>query len=572
MTQNSKKLAENFEKYIIGFSRRIANSRPITSICLCGNSLPQNLEEKAPLEVLLVIDGFQPKLMNYVKFFHDTAVIVYAVDKRVFEEDVERGFLGETLAIQLIFPYTPLVNAEYLRNEELKLKRRLILEALENLVLDFPELCYETHIKPEYFMYEAIHSRARFFPPIRYMLANFLREDVEKENLETAMEGFLHALEIVEKENVITRTNGYIRISKGFADNVKSRKFRFANLLKTAQKTLFLSLLGTFPKIFMVLLQNKGLLQKLRNFDWETLKSSYHIEDPKKYLFVPAANGLTPLAAEASIEEFTKNILSANKDAEATIEELGGIFNEVYLVRVHADGQERRVVVKTFKDWSSFKWLPINIWAFGTRTFALLGQTRLERECAANQFLYRMGFPVPKLLAINHDKRLVFMEHIEGESLEKIVRKIVNVKNEKEISEEHLKVLQKVGETFARIHALNLTLGDTKPENILMGKNGEIYLLDFEQASRGDDKAWDIAEFLYYAGHYMPPLVGSYPAELIAKTFIKGYLKAGGDIKTIKDAGKTKYTKVFSVFVFPHIIFAISNICKKADRLGLMNG
>lgn len=556
------------EKSIITFCRRVANSRPVTSICLCSSPLLETLKEKAPLEVLLIIDGFQPKLMNYVKFFHDTAVIFHTVDKWVFEKDVERGLLGEALAIQLVFPYKPLLNAKYLRAEELKLKKRLIIETLENLVLDFPELCHEIHIKPEYFMYEAINSRAKLFPPIRYLLADFLRENVEKDNLRTAMDGFAQALKIVEKENIVKRTNGYIRISKDFADAVKNRKFRFTSLLKTAQKTLFMSLLGTFPKIFTALLQNKDLLQKLKNLDWEVSKDSYHIEDPKKFLFVPTANGLTPLATETSIEEFAKKILSANKDARVTIEELGGVFNEVYLVRVQTGELERKVVVKTYKDWSNLKWFPINIWTFGTRTFALLGQTRLERECATSQFLYRKGFSVPKVLAINHAERLVFMEYIEGESLEKIIRKIANAKNESKVIEEHLKVLQKVGETFARVHALNVTLGDTKPENILIGKNGEIYLLDLEQASKGGDKAWDIAEFLYYAGHYMPLLAGSYPAELIAKAFIKGYLNAGGDVKAVKDAGKPKYTKVFSVFVLPSIIFAISNICKKADELG----
>ncbi|MBS7636566.1 hypothetical protein KEJ37_04430 [Candidatus Bathyarchaeota archaeon] len=572
MTQSGRGPVENIEKHIVTFCRRVANSRPITSICLCGGSSFGSLKEKAPLEVLLIIDGFQPKLMNYVKFFHGKAIIVYAVDKWVFEKDVERGFLGEALAVQLVFPYKPLLNSEYLRAGELKLKRRLILEALENLVLDFPELCYEIHIKPEYFMHKVIHSRARLFPPIHYMLIKFLGESARKENLQTAMEGFLQALEIVEKENVITRKNGYIKISKDFADNVKSRKIRFTNLLKNAQRTLFMSLLGTSPKIFTALMQNKDLLQRLKNFKWKILKSPYHVEDSKRYLFVPTVNGLTPLATGITIEDSAKRILSVKKYASITIKEIGGVFNEVYLVSAYANGQERRVVVKTFKDWSSFKWIPINIWTFGTRTFALFGQTRLERECATNQFLYKKGFPVPKLLAIDHDKRLVFMEYIEGRSLEKIIRENVNAKNEREINEEYLKILQKVGELFARIHALNVTLGDTKPENILVGKKGEVYLLDLEQASRGGDKAWDIAEFLYYAGHYMPLLAGSYLAELIAKAFIKGYLSAGGDIKAVKDAGKAKYTKVFSVFVLPPIILAISNICKKADKLGLMDG
>jgi len=572
LTESNRRLNEKMEKYILTFCRYVANSRPITSICLYGNLALGTFDEKAPIEVLLIIDGFKPKIMNYIKFFHDKAIIVYAVDKWVFERDVEQGFLGEVFAVQLVFPYKPLLNAEYLKDKELKLKKHLIIEILENLVLDFPELCYDIHIKPEYFMYEAIYNRARLFPPMRNMLANFLGKNFEKENVQNVMDGFLKALEMVEKEKLITRTNGYIKISKDFADFTRSRKVGFKNLLKNAQKTLFMSFFGTVPKIFTTLSRNNDLLKRLKSFNSETSRGPYCFEGSKKYLFVPTANGLTPLAIKTSVEELAKKILSVDIEVDVTIEELGGVFNDVYLVRAYANGQERKAVVKTFKDWSSFKWLPLNIWAFGTKTFALLGQTRLERECAANQFLYKKGFSVPKLLAVNHDERIVFMEYIEGESLEKIIKKIANPKNKESIDEEYLKILHKVGETFAKIHALNVTLGDTKPENILVGKDGEIYLLDLEQSSRGGDKAWDVAEFLYYAGHYIPPLGGTRPAELIAKSFIKGYLSAGGDLKTVKNAGKSKYTKVFSLFVFPHIIIAISNICKTTDQLGLADG
>jgi tRNA A-37 threonylcarbamoyl transferase component Bud32 len=572
LTRKSKQLTENVERYVINLCRHIANSQPVTSICLCSVPALRNLEGKAPLEVLLIIDGFKPKIMNYIKFFQDIVVIVFAVDKWIFEKDVERGFLGEAFAIQLLFPYKPLANAEYLKAKEIELKRRIIHEILENLVLEFPELCYAIHIEPEYFMYEAIQSRVRLFPPIRYMLTNFPRKDIEGENSRIMIEGFLQALETLEKEKVVTRVDEYIKISKDFADSVKRRKVSFTNILKTVQKTLLMSLFGTFPKIFTFLSQNKDLLQRIRGTNRETSKGTYYLESSKRYLFVPTANGLAPLATKTSVEELARKILSADQNADVIIKDLGGVFNDVYLVKAYANGKELKAVVKTFKDWSNLKWLPLNIWAFGTKTFALLGQTRLERECATNQFLYRKGFSVPKLLAINHDERLVFMEYVEGESLEKIIKKIANAKNEGGVNDKYIKILHKVGETFAKIHALNITLGDTKPENILVGKNGEIYLLDLEQSSRGDDKAWDIAEFLYYAGHYIPPLVGTSPAEIITKAFIRGYLNAGGDIKSVKEAGKTKYTKVFSVFVFPHIIFAISNICRKADELGLMDG
>jgi tRNA A-37 threonylcarbamoyl transferase component Bud32 len=130
-----------------------------------------------------------------------------------------------------------------------------------------------------------------------------------------------------------------------------------------------------------------------------------------------------------------------------------------------------------------------------------------------------------------------------------------------------LGTISDVGERFAQVHALDIALGDTKPENILGEKNGQICLMDFEQASRNGDKVWDIAEFLYYAGHYISPFAGNQSAEFIAKAFIQGYLKAGGSVQTVKKAGNPKYTKVFSVFTSPHTMLVVSGICRKAETL-----
>jgi hypothetical protein len=72
--------------------------------------------------------------------------------------------------------------------------------------------------------------------------------------------------------------------------------------------------------------------------------------------------------------------------------------------------------------------------------------------------------------------------------------------------------------------------------------------------------------FLYYSGHYLQPLYGNDKAESIAKVFINGYLKAGGDVDVIKKAGSSKYTRVFSIFTMWTIISAISNVCRKTER------
>jgi tRNA A-37 threonylcarbamoyl transferase component Bud32 len=503
--------------------------------------------------------------MNYVKVSGKKKIFVFAVDEWIFERDVDRGFLGEALAGGLIFPYEPLLNAAYLHVQEVKLKKRLALELLENLVLDFPELSYEIRIKTEYFMYETMMSRTRLFPPMIYNLLNFMREDVKKENIKNALRGYSEALKELEEQKLINSSKGYVKISKDLVDNFRNRKARFINLFKPAQKALFIYSLSIFPKILSLLSENKEIFLKLQRATEENSKIINQIEDPQRYLCVPTASGLVPLASRVDIEAFARKVLSADKDAEVDVEKIGGVLNDAFLIKTCINGEERRVVVKRFKDWSSFKWFPLTLWTVGTRTFAVLGRSRLEKECAINQLLHSKGFIVPRLLYVNHAERLVFMEYVEGESIEKVIRRIMNSKTGE--TKNDLNIIKRVGETFAEVHALNIALGDTKPENIMIGKNGEICLLDFEQASRNGDKAWDVAEFLYYAGHYVSPLVGMHSTEVIAKAFIEGYLKAGGNAKIVKEAGTPKYTKVFSVFTLPHIIFVISNVCKKTVRL-----
>ncbi|MEM2318550.1 MAG: lipopolysaccharide kinase InaA family protein [Candidatus Bathyarchaeia archaeon] len=571
MTIKQERFSEELERQICDFCRQVANSSPITSICVCGGSAQFLSDElRALLEVLLVVDGFKPRLMNYVKFFNGRPAIVYTVDKWIFEKDVSFGFLGEAFAVHLIFPYIPLVNAEYLRAEEVKLKKRLILELLENLVLAFPELSREIRIKPEYFMYEAMLGRARLFPPIYYTLSRLFQKELRKQNVNQVMDGYLSALRELEKEGIVERVNGFYKVSQNFVENFRSRKALFINLLRSAQKALFMSFLGTFPRVLGVLSESADLIMKFQFFEggrnyWKT---ELDIEDPKAYLFVPTANGLAPLAAKMGIEDFARRTLKVERDTPVAVEALGGVLNDVYLVKVSLDGGERRVVVKSFKDWSGFKWFPLTLWTVGTRTFTLLGRSRLERECFINHFLYSKGFAVPRLLGINHGEKLVFMEYVEGETLEKIIKRILSREGADEIKEE-LKLIRRVGEVFAKVHALDVVLGDTKPENILAGRDGKIYLMDFEQASRKGDKAWDIAEFLYFIGHYASPFAGTKLVETVVKAFIEGYLGAGGSLEAVRAAGKPRYTKVFSVFVFPHVILAISNICRKA---GCENG
>jgi Kae1-associated kinase Bud32 len=502
--------------------------------------------------------------MSYVKIFNGKSLIFFAVDQWVFERDVDRGFLGEALAGTLIFPHTPLHGKEYLHKQEILLKKRLILELLENIVLSFPDLAHQLHIKPEYFMYEVMLNRIRIFPPLAYGTSNFMNGTAPKNEVETVFHGYTEALKQLEKENKITLSNGYVMVPKKFVAESKNPKVRLTNISKNAPRTLFTSVLASFPQLLNFFSHNTEALMKLQKFTLKIEDQARCFVDPQKYVFVPTAEGLVSMADRLNIEAYAKKMLLDDEKAKIKYEPVGGVLNDIYLIRAAPNGEERKVLVKRFKDWSGFKWFPLSLWSFGARNIAVLGRTRLEKECAISEFLRCNGIKVPKILHVSHSERLVFMEYIEGENLSNAIKRIAKAKGRE--AAEDLAKIEKVGEVYAQVHALNVTLGDTKPENVIFDPEDNVYLLDFEQAAHEGDKTWDIAVFLYYAGHYLQPLYSNGKAEAIAKAFVNGYLKGGGDTATIRKVGNSKYTRIFSVFTMPTILAAMSNVCKKTRK------
>ena len=555
------------QQQVIDFCRHIAGSAQITGISLFGNCSANTKDAKAAVEVVLVIRDFQPRLMSYVRVVDSRNIVIFAVDQWIFERDVERGFLGEASAGTLIFPHIALVGGDYLRTQETLLKKRLILELLENLVLGFPELSDRMRIRPEYFMYEAMLNRVRVFPPLAYCAGDFLG-NFENKNAE-ALGGYIEALKQLEKEKKVILSESYVMIPKKFLSETQKAILRWTNITRNAPRTIFTSAFEVFPQLLNFFAQSSQALQKLQKFSWRKNSDvARQFMDPQRYVFVPTANGLVSLADRLTIDVFARKVLLNGGKGKIDIERIGGVLNDVYLIKASTSSGQKRVLVKRFKDWSGFKWFPLALWTLGARTFAVVGHSRLERECAVSELLRSEGFSVPKVLHVSHNERLVFMEYIEGENLGNAIKRLA-VSSSEEKAEKDLNTISRVGELLARVHSLNVALGDTKPENVIVDQSGTVFLLDFEQASRGGDKAWDIAEFLYYSGHYLPPLQNGAKPKSIADAFIAGYLKAGGDPTVIRKAGTPKYTRVFSVFTMPSVMLTMSNVCRKAQAPGM---
>ena len=564
MVSSSSIGSSTFYKKIINFCNHIAEPYQIVAICQADDYAIETPSSKSTIEVLVVIRGFQPRLMSYVRVIDGRNFVFFAIDQWIFERDVDRGFLGEALARFLIFPYTGLVNSNYLWLQEVILKKRLVLELLENIVVSYPEFSYSMRIKPEYFMYEVILSRIRLFPPMAYGAHSFLNGDVNKDKVALVLRGYNEALKQLEKEGFIQYQNGDITMYPTFVDASKNPKVRFTNIIKNAPRALFSSLFGIFPQMLNFLSQNADAFLRFQMLPW---RNEFDFEksfvNPQRYIFVPTTQGLVSLADKVDIRGYVQRVLSANYD-KIEVKEFGGVLNDVYLIQARNSHSEKKVLVKRFKDLSGFKWFPLSMWSIGARSFALMGKSRLERECAINGFLSSQGFNVPQIFHVSANERLVFMEFLEGENLSSAIKRIAKA-NDNSIIDPELNLILQVGKTYAKVHALGVALGDTKPDNILVDPKGKILLIDFEQASRNGDKAWDVAEFLYYTGHYLP-LNGERKAEAIANAFIAGYLSAGGNPETIRAAALPKYTRVFSIFTLPGILLAMASICRKTGQ------
>jgi Kae1-associated kinase Bud32 len=549
---------------IIEFCTQIAQSSQIAAISTLYNSSLSLKNSFNPIEILLIIKDFQPRILTKYGILEGRKTTVFAVDQWIFERDVDRGFLGEAFASSLIFPYKPLVGQDFLFQREIILKKRLILELLENLVQNFPELAFQIKIKPDYFMYEAILERVRVFPPLVYNLSTLLSK-TSSEEVKSVQKGYIEAILKLKKENQINFSRNKVSLKKKFINESKNPKTYIKNLRKKAPRSIFTSFFSVWSQLLSFFSQKTNILASLRKLnEINIIKTNRPLVNPQEFVLISANDKVFSLADGVDMVTFAKKHLLIKEKKKINFEVIGGVLNDVYLIKALSVDYEEKIIVKRFRDWSGFKWFPLSLWSLGARNLSVLGRSRLAKECEINGFLLEKGFRVPKILHVSHKKRLVFMEYIEGQDLSIFVKKFLNSNISKK-TDLNLSIMQEVGELFAKVHLLGVTLGDTKPENIIIDSNGELFLLDFEQASHGGDKAWDLAVFLYFLGHSVTSFSDKKPIVSLVNAFLSGYLKGGGSAVDVKKAGSSKYTRIFSVFILPYFLYLISNICKKVN-------
>jgi len=556
--------SEEIKSKILNTCKDLAGSGEAVAACLYGPRIYESGGKEGDANVLLVITSPQPILKSHKKTDANLSILFLIVDQRTFEKDVESGWLGELTVENIITPYLALLNEEYLQRQEVKAKKRLISELICNLALEFPELSYDLFIRPEYFMFETISRMASLFPPVGYGFFNMLRRDRKGRSTGQMMKGFEAALTELAEGDQIDFCDGYVKIKKDWIDAVKARRTGLITLFRSLRKEAFRQIFKAFPKTMLQLLMGQETYSpvsvNIRGIIEEPL---LRLEDSKRYIFVRTPLGFVALSDKTTIEDFVKKAVPEGGATEMDIKKIGGVLNSVYLLTFRGEHQKQKVVVKLFKDWYGLKWFPLALWAIGTRELSVLGKSRLEKEYAINQLLSSRGICVPEILFVSPKERLIFQRFVEGENLVDILRRFGSRKMG---VEEINNIFKDVGKTIAKVHAIGVAMGDCKPENVVITPREEVCFLDLEQASRGGDQAWDIAEFLLYSGHCFPLLSSLEDSKIMTRAFVDGYLEEGGNIYNVRKAGSARYAKVFSFFTPPHVLIAISSTYQKILR------
>jgi tRNA A-37 threonylcarbamoyl transferase component Bud32 len=246
-------------------------------------------------------------------------------------------------------------------------------------------------------------------------------------------------------------------------------------------------------------------------------------------------------------DQVLKLVRSYRPEGRVSIRRIGSFVNDVFLVDVEGE----KFVVKRYTNWISLKWVTLNLYGLGSVRFSISGRRRMEAEYAFNYLLSKRGLRVPNILGADVRSRSILFSFVPGDGLSTLLTKISQAS---EIGSRESNAARTSGLLLASAHKLEAALGDTKPENFIVDRSGNVTLVDLEQARENGDYGWDVAEFLYYSGHHWL-LINEALSEYV-ESFVEGYLEAG-PAKTLRKAASPKYVRVFSVWTPPNILLNI---------------
>jgi predicted nucleotidyltransferase len=144
-----RRLKEEERNLVIEAFKEMTKGKEILAACAYGSRIAGYAKEDSDYDVIVVLNNYKPKIRyNYIKKVIDLAALV--VDSKSLTKDAEEASLGEFVAGRLLNVYEALMGREFIRNVEIKLKRRVAFEILDEVVLSYGDFyqAYHTYKVP----------------------------------------------------------------------------------------------------------------------------------------------------------------------------------------------------------------------------------------------------------------------------------------------------------------------------------------------------------------------------------------------------------------------------------------
>jgi len=536
VTEKSTEYAVSPEKLLrlSEAARRAAENRVAakswSALCIYGSQVSGYASADSDLDALLVVENFEPSVKYlYIREEHPTVALL-VVDEEIFEADMRKASLGEFVSGRFLTPYYPVLGRDLIRSADFESKKRIATETLRNLSLERRIAATEMLIRPEYFLFDKMRRRASLYPPVRYSYAKILRQPQGSRNLPIMLERFVPALESLVEDGTLSRSEGCYRLSKEFVRSCLKAEVYIAKQADEIERTIRMYATHGFAGRINPRLMAEEVVSKIRR--GVRKREEMTLPDPNEYVYFDTPSGPQSASEQLDIYEYAERQLGVSPQ-EVVVQKVGAMLNSTYSVTISHAGEPRRVFVKKYLNWTDMKWLVAWLWTVGLRNFSVLAKTRMSNEIHFVRQLARMGFNTANLLHINWKRRMIFQEFVEGTSL---------LETWRTSRRDHLsraeRSTREAGAELARLHGLDVSLGDCKPDNFITTQSRGVFLTDLEQAETGGDHPWDVAEILFYTGHY---LSGDRLTRYVS-SLLEGYLERG-DSEVVAKAKQLKYLR-----------------------------
>ena len=207
-----KNLNQDKEKEkIIRIINKVVKGLDIEAICMYGSRIAGYANEKSDYDIIVVINNYKNKV-RYKYIFDKIEISAIFVDKDSIIRDAKEGNLGEFVIGRLLNPYEVLMNPEFFYKVEIEYKKRIILEQIDRLQIEYRSLSEYLKIPTEFFLFHRLRFRMRIYPPVKYSYIMTYSGKNNSKNVKRSLKGFNEAAKLLQKDNQLRYEKGVVRL------------------------------------------------------------------------------------------------------------------------------------------------------------------------------------------------------------------------------------------------------------------------------------------------------------------------------------------------------------------------